>query len=173
MKWTKNCGISLPCWQEKDEYLGRARPFLTIFIATLAAGFLSKGWKETLSWKRTRTCPGCRKELPPDVPLGLCPECLIKAGFNTGTEPGSEGGGVQSSAGRATRETFSSTRNHRVDRQRRHGGGLQGAATGVGSVRGAEDICRRGWRRARVLPSGSIERPGAGAAGASEHRGRA
>ena len=38
-----------------------------------------------------RTCPGCQKPLPPDVPLGLCPECLIKAGFNTGTEPAGEG----------------------------------------------------------------------------------
>ena len=35
-----------------------------------------------------RICPSCRKPLPPDVPLGLCPECLIKSGFNTGTEPG-------------------------------------------------------------------------------------
>jgi predicted Ser/Thr protein kinase len=34
-----------------------------------------------------RICPNCRKPLPPDVPLGLCPECLIKAGFPTGTEP--------------------------------------------------------------------------------------
>ena len=40
-----------------------------------------------------RICPGCQKPLPPDVPLGLCPECLIKAGFNTGTEPGDEGTG--------------------------------------------------------------------------------
>ena len=38
------------------------------------------------------TCPGCRKTLPPHVPLGLCPECLIKAGFNTGTEPHNPGG---------------------------------------------------------------------------------
>jgi serine/threonine protein kinase len=29
--------------------------------------------------------------LPPDVPLGLCPECLIKSGFPTGTEPGAAG----------------------------------------------------------------------------------
>src|SRR5208282_1467990 len=35
----------------------------------------------------TKTCPNCRKPLPPDVPLGLCPECLIKSGFPT------EGGG--------------------------------------------------------------------------------
>jgi len=34
-----------------------------------------------------RICPNCRKPLPPDVPLGLCPECLIKSGFPTGTEP--------------------------------------------------------------------------------------
>ncbi|HKW28109.1 MAG TPA: protein kinase, partial [Verrucomicrobiae bacterium] len=35
-----------------------------------------------------RICPNCRKPLPPDVPLGLCPECLIKSGFPT------ESGGV-------------------------------------------------------------------------------
>jgi serine/threonine protein kinase len=34
-----------------------------------------------------KICPNCRKPLPPDVPLGLCPECLIKSGFPT------EGGG--------------------------------------------------------------------------------
>ena len=32
-------------------------------------------------------CPNCRKTLPPGVPMGLCPECLIKAGFPTGTDP--------------------------------------------------------------------------------------
>jgi predicted Ser/Thr protein kinase len=36
-------------------------------------------------------CPSCRKPLPPDVPMGLCPECLIKSGFNTGTDPGNPG----------------------------------------------------------------------------------
>ena len=43
-----------------------------------------------------RICPNCHKPLPPDVPLGLCPECLMKAGLNTGTEPavvGSTGSG--------------------------------------------------------------------------------
>ena len=29
-------------------------------------------------------CPSCQKPLAPDVPMGLCPECLIKAGFPTG-----------------------------------------------------------------------------------------
>ncbi|MGA3163068.1 MAG: protein kinase [Verrucomicrobiota bacterium] len=38
-----------------------------------------------------KICPNCRKPLPPDVPLGLCPECLIKSGFPTGTEPGTAG----------------------------------------------------------------------------------
>jgi capsular polysaccharide biosynthesis protein/predicted Ser/Thr protein kinase len=38
-----------------------------------------------------RICPSCRKPLSPDVPLGLCPECLLKAGLNTGTEPGVSG----------------------------------------------------------------------------------
>ena len=40
-----------------------------------------------------RICPSCRKPLPLDVPLGLCPECLIVTGFQTGTEPGSPGSG--------------------------------------------------------------------------------
>jgi predicted Ser/Thr protein kinase len=42
-----------------------------------------------------RICPNCRKPLPPDVPMGLCPECLIKSGFPTesGTdEPGKVAG---------------------------------------------------------------------------------
>jgi DUF4097 and DUF4098 domain-containing protein YvlB/predicted Ser/Thr protein kinase len=34
-----------------------------------------------------KICPNCRKPLPPDMPLGLCPECLLKAGLSTGTEP--------------------------------------------------------------------------------------
>ena len=38
-----------------------------------------------------RICPSCQKTLTPNVPLGLCPECLIKSGFNTGTEPGNPG----------------------------------------------------------------------------------
>jgi serine/threonine protein kinase len=39
-----------------------------------------------------RICPNCRKPLPADVPLGLCPECLIKSGFPTGTDPGAAAG---------------------------------------------------------------------------------
>jgi predicted Ser/Thr protein kinase len=35
-----------------------------------------------------RICPSCHKPLPPEAPLGLCPDCLLKAGLNTGTEPG-------------------------------------------------------------------------------------
>jgi len=38
-----------------------------------------------------RICPNCHKPLPPDMRLRLCPECLMKAGLNTGTEPGGEG----------------------------------------------------------------------------------
>ena len=33
-----------------------------------------------------RLCPSCQKPLAPDVPMGLCPECLIKAGFPSGVE---------------------------------------------------------------------------------------
>jgi TM2 domain-containing membrane protein YozV/predicted Ser/Thr protein kinase len=38
-----------------------------------------------------KICPNCRKPLPPDVPLGLCPECLIKSGFPTESGAGSAG----------------------------------------------------------------------------------
>jgi predicted Ser/Thr protein kinase len=37
-------------------------------------------------------CPSCGKTLLPGAPLGLCPECLIKSGFHTGTAPASGGG---------------------------------------------------------------------------------
>jgi predicted Ser/Thr protein kinase len=33
------------------------------------------------------TCPVCRKPLALQAPRGLCPECLLKAGFPTGTQP--------------------------------------------------------------------------------------
>ena len=46
---------------------------------------------ETFDMETQKICPNCRKPLPPDVPLGLCPECLIKSGFPTGTEPGVSG----------------------------------------------------------------------------------
>jgi serine/threonine protein kinase len=36
-------------------------------------------------------CPNCHKPLPPDMPLGLCPECLMKAGLNTAAQPGPAG----------------------------------------------------------------------------------
>jgi serine/threonine protein kinase len=32
-------------------------------------------------------CPSCHQPLPLSAPKGLCPECLIKAGFPTGIEP--------------------------------------------------------------------------------------
>jgi serine/threonine protein kinase/capsular polysaccharide biosynthesis protein len=35
-----------------------------------------------------RNCPSCRKPLAPDAPMGLCPDCLIKAGINPATDPG-------------------------------------------------------------------------------------
>lgn len=41
-----------------------------------------------------RICPNCRKALPPDVPLGLCPECLIKSGFPTETEQDTAAGAM-------------------------------------------------------------------------------
>jgi serine/threonine protein kinase len=39
-----------------------------------------------------KTCPNCGKPLPAGVTLGLCPECLIKSGFPTGTEQAPQGG---------------------------------------------------------------------------------
>jgi predicted Ser/Thr protein kinase len=38
-----------------------------------------------------KTCPNCGKTLSAEAPLGLCPECLMKAGFNTGTAPDGSG----------------------------------------------------------------------------------
>jgi hypothetical protein len=32
-------------------------------------------------------CPSCRRPLASDAPRGLCPECLMKAGFGTGKSP--------------------------------------------------------------------------------------
>jgi serine/threonine protein kinase len=40
-----------------------------------------------------RICPNCRKPLPPNVPLGLCPECLMNAGLKT-TQQGPSGPGA-------------------------------------------------------------------------------
>ncbi len=36
----------------------------------------------------SRLCPSCGKPLAPDAPQGLCQECLLKAGFATGTDTG-------------------------------------------------------------------------------------
>jgi len=35
-----------------------------------------------------RLCPSCHKPLSPNAPLGVCPECLMKAGLNTAAPPG-------------------------------------------------------------------------------------
>ncbi len=34
-------------------------------------------------------CPSCGRPLAPNAPKGLCPECLLKAGLQTETQPGS------------------------------------------------------------------------------------
>lgn len=34
-----------------------------------------------------RICPSCHKPLAVGAPRGLCPECLMKAGFGTGAAP--------------------------------------------------------------------------------------
>jgi hypothetical protein len=40
-------------------------------------------------------CPNCQKPLPPGASLGLCPECLMKAGFPTGTAAPATGAGFE------------------------------------------------------------------------------
>src|SRR5580698_8420293 len=36
----------------------------------------------------SRLCPSCGKPLAPNSPQGLCQECLLKAGFPSGTDTG-------------------------------------------------------------------------------------
>src|SRR5437867_843835 len=55
--------------------------------------FISLVWGVMSVMDAERTCPSCHRPLAADVPLGLCPECLIKSGFVTGTEPGTTGAG--------------------------------------------------------------------------------
>ena len=56
-------------------------------------------------------CPSCRKPVTPGAPLGLCPECLIKSGFHTGTAPSS--GPASAFAQRATADGHHETRSPR------------------------------------------------------------
>jgi hypothetical protein len=42
--------------------------------------------------KAAKICPVCGKLAVPDAPQGLCPECLMKSGFDT-RAPGEPGGG--------------------------------------------------------------------------------
>ncbi len=75
-----------------------------------------------------RICPNCRKPLPPDVPLGLCPECLIKSGFPT--ESGTGGPGEAAGARfvpppvEEIAQLFPQLEILEPHRQRRHGGGV-------------------------------------------------
>ena len=43
----------------------------------------------------TTNCPNCGKTLNGEAPMGLCPECLMKSAFNTGTAPGTSAGTVR------------------------------------------------------------------------------
>ncbi|MDB6033532.1 MAG: prkC 34, partial [Verrucomicrobiales bacterium] len=36
-----------------------------------------------------KVCTGCGTELSPDAPQGLCPQCLLRAGFETQADPSS------------------------------------------------------------------------------------
>jgi predicted Ser/Thr protein kinase len=81
---------------QADRERGRFRTFLL----TAMSRFLSDEWDKQRAQKRgggvahvpvlmetQRICPSCQKPLAPDVPMGLCPDCLIKSGFPTGVEP--------------------------------------------------------------------------------------
>ncbi len=37
-----------------------------------------------------RICPNCGKAIASSVPEGLCPECMLKAGFGTGVDLGTD-----------------------------------------------------------------------------------
>ena len=50
-----------------------------------------------------RQCPECGKELTPDAPAGLCPECLLKQGFDS--QPGSGTGVPPVEAGQEPEKT--------------------------------------------------------------------
>ncbi len=43
--------------------------------------------------KALRVCPNCNKPLAADVPMALCPQCLLRSGFPSGVE--AEGGAVK------------------------------------------------------------------------------
>src|SRR5208282_1308055 len=60
------------------------------FVGNLPPTISSEPGRKTIM-DETRTCPSCGKALPADAPQGICPECLMKAGF--GTASGTEGGG--------------------------------------------------------------------------------
>src|SRR5262245_65961791 len=47
----------------------------------------------------SKNCPVCGKALPASAPAGICPECLLKAGLQTGSQ-------AISRAGRAHRRRF-------------------------------------------------------------------
>ncbi len=40
-------------------------------------------WEVTSTVNAMRECPQCKTALPADAPAGLCPSCLIRAGFST------------------------------------------------------------------------------------------
>src|SRR5512133_2091300 len=42
-----------------------------------------------MSMNTMKLCPECAKPLAPEALLGLCPECLMKAGLETEAQPGS------------------------------------------------------------------------------------
>src|SRR6059036_2477858 len=59
------------------------------FSCNLPPPFLQK-WVER-DMDTLRICPSCGKPLAADAPQGICPECLMKAGFVTAPGPESSG----------------------------------------------------------------------------------
>ena len=55
----------------------------------LSPGLLKQGWKENMNQNQPSTrCSRCGAELPPHLPSGLCPKCLLEAGLGTQPQTG-------------------------------------------------------------------------------------
>ena len=93
-------------------------------------------------------CTSCQKPLPPNAPKGLCPECLMKAGFDTavGPEAGkpSRSPAFEPPSIAEVAKLFPQFEILELLGQGGMGAGLQSAATGSGSAGRAEDLAAAG-----------------------------